>query len=66
MKDAKPVTNEEIDIRLKDMSEVMRNNSVPGLERELELMNMSLLTIWSMLEEIVKRLPEPAPTKEKA
>jgi len=66
VKDAKPVTNEEIDIRLKDMSEVMRNNSVPGLERELELMNMSLLTIWSMLGEIVKRLPEPAPTKEKA
>lgn len=36
----------------------LRNEEIPKLERELELMNMSLMVVWAMLGEIAKRLPE--------
>lgn len=61
------MTNKEIDARLKglakqipDWEEHLRNvMGSPKVERELEIMNMSLMAIWTMLGEIAKRLPEP-------
>lgn len=63
------MTNEEIDIRLKDMARALPHHAKKMIDRsnmmtttprdEMELMNMSLMTIWVMLGEIAKRLPEP-------
>lgn len=62
------MTNDEIDIRLKALALVIPKKAamltvdgVPGFERELELLNMNAMAIWSMLGEIAKRLPEPQP-----
>lgn len=59
------MTNKEIDSRLINMANAiplhekrLRNEEIPKLERELELMNMSLMVVWAMLGEIAKRLPE--------
>lgn len=59
-------TNEEIEQRLRMMAEAIpsierqrRANSVDRVATELELLNMSAMTIWWLLGEIAKRLPEP-------
>lgn len=59
------MTNEEIDIRLKAMASAMTDHAkelmrikTPEVARELELLNMSGMMIWTMLGEIAKRLPE--------
>lgn len=60
------MTNEEIDTRLKLLSQAIPLHAKKLLEMnegkrtvvgELELMNMSLMAIWAMLGEIAKRLP---------
>lgn len=58
--------NKEIDIRLNAISnsiegheKVIRSNTEMGkIGVELELLNMSMMTIYVMLGEIAKRLPE--------
>lgn len=53
--------NQEIDIRLKKLSEEIPRviqSRPPGVEREVEGINMSLMAVWTMLGEIAKRLPE--------
>lgn len=59
------MTNEEIDFRLKAMSIAIPDHAkrlmsieTPEIARELELLNMSVMTIWVMLGEIAKRMPE--------
>lgn len=59
------MTNEEIDTRLKTLADQipaweqhLRMTDVPKIERELEILNMSIMAVWAMLGEIVKRLPE--------
>ena len=64
------MTNDEIDIRLKRLSEALPNHAIkiglikkdiPSIKKiagELELLNMSMFAVWTMLGEIAKRLPE--------
>jgi hypothetical protein len=67
------MTNEEIDIRLKLLAEaipqyamklIKENNGQKSILIELELMNMNLLAVWTMLGEIAKRLPETVKQEE--
>jgi hypothetical protein len=60
------MTNREIDLKLKVLAneiplqeKELRENGVPKIERELDLMNITLVAIVKMLGEIAKRLPEP-------
>lgn len=65
------MTNDEIDLRLKLLAEEIPNQArLIGLEDgqiddtrkiacELELFNMHMFAVWTMLAEIAKRLPEP-------
>lgn len=66
------MTNEEIDMRLRVLALAIpkrkenllrrdKENSVDLVRDELELANMSLVGIWTMLGEIAKRLPEVKP-----
>ena len=62
------MTNKEIDIRLRAMADAIPAQQQSGwneldrmyaIQIELELLNMSAMTIFTMLGEIAKRLPEP-------
>lgn len=60
------MTNEEIDIRLSGVAEAMPdlvNDLDNGVAKELELLNMSMMAVFTMLGEIAKRLPEQPLTK---
>lgn len=66
--------NAEIDLRLKALSRLIperaqtlykkfhdrgiSDNSAEAIRVELELLNMGVMAIWTMLGEIAKRLPE--------
>ncbi len=58
------MTNEEIDKRLKTLADylpkheaILRGKGYEKVERELELLNMSMMAVFAMLGEIAKRLP---------
>lgn len=63
------MTNAEIDTRLRALADAIPRRAkelgayTPAIDRELELMNMSLMAIWTMLGEIAKRLPETPTVK---
>lgn len=65
------MTNEEIDIRLKAVADFLPSHAElkkrigqEGIQTELELLNMSAITIFIMLGEIAKRLPESGGLKK--
>jgi hypothetical protein len=68
------MTNEEIDIRLKALSKYLpehferQKDSITATSRtrvdvELELLNMTMTAVFTMLGEIAKRLPIPPDKK---
>jgi hypothetical protein len=57
--------NDEINLRLKamwkaipDRAFFLQNVAADPIARELELLNMNMMTVWWMLSEIVLRMPE--------